>query len=133
MKAIKTIFSILGVTLATISFGQLVSHHESFNESDLNLSKFIDNNTELLFYSTEYNEETGKVTHWVSHVPDRKLRDVARREYKPNTVSRTYFAKEMEVSYESVPVIEEWMTVPFKDGFIEPDMHVESWMTADWI
>jgi hypothetical protein len=43
------------------------------------------------------------------------------------------FAKEMEVSYESVPVIEEWMTVPFKDGFMEPDMHMESWMTAAWI
>jgi len=130
MKAIKIIFSILGVTLATISFGQLVSHHESFNETDLNLSKFIDNNTELFFYSSEYNEESGKVTHWVSHLPDRKLRDAAHKEYKPSIVSRTYFAKEMEISYESVPVIEEWMTVPFKDGFMEPDMHMESWMST---
>ena len=81
----------MGVTLATISFGQLVSHHKSFNE-------------------TEYNEENGKVTHWVSHLSDRKLRDAAHKEYKPRIISRTYFAKEMEVFYESLPVIEEWMT-----------------------
>jgi hypothetical protein len=109
MKAIKIIFSILGVTLATISFGQLVSHHESFNESDLDLSEYFDNKTELLFYSSEYNEESGKVTHWVSHLPDRKLRDAAHKEYKPSIVSRTYFAKEMGVSYERVPVIEAWI------------------------
>jgi len=128
MKAIKVIFSILGVTLATISFGQLVSHHESFNESDLNLSKYTDHNAELLFYSTEYNEESGRVTHWVSNLPDRSLGDAARREHKPGIVSRTYFAKKIEVSYESVPVLEAWMTVPFEDGFMEPGMHMESWM-----
>jgi len=133
MKAVKVIFSILGVTLATISFGQLVSHHESFNESDLNLSKYMDYNAELLFYSTEYNKESGRITHWVSHLPDRGLREAAHREYKPSIVSRTYFAKEIEVSYESVPVIEDWMTIPFEDGFMEPDMHMESWMSTPWI
>ena len=130
MKAIKIIFSILGVALATISFGQLFSHHESFNESDLNLSKYIDHNAELLFYSTEYNEESGRVTHWVSHLPDRSRRDVAHREYKPSIVSRAYFARKIEASYESVPVIEAWMTIPFEDSFMETDMHIESWMST---
>lgn len=133
MKAIKVIFSILGVTLATISFGQLVSHHESFNESDLSLSKYMDHKAELLFYSSEYNEESGRVTHWVSHLPDRSLRDAAHREYKPSIVSRTYFAREIEISYESVPVVEAWMTIPFEDGFIEADLPMESWMTTPWI
>ena len=133
MKAIKVIFSILGVTLATISFGQLVSHHESFNESDLSLSKYMDYKAELLFYSNEYNEESGRVTHWVSHLPDRGLRDADLREHKPSIVSRTYFAREIEVSYESVPVIEAWMTVPFEDGYMEADMPLESWMITPWI
>ena len=119
MKAIKVIFSILGVALATISFGQLVSHHESFNESDLSLSKYMDHKAELLFYSSEFNEESGRVTHWVSHLPDRGLRDAAFREF--------------EVSYESVPVIEAWMTVPFEDGYMEADMPMESWMITPWI
>ena len=130
MKAIKIIFSILGVALATISFGQLVSHPDSFNESDLNLSKNIDLSAELLFYSTEYNEESGRVTHWLSYLPDRRLRDAAHSAYEPNTVSRTYFAREIEASYESVPVVEAWMTTPFEDGLMEPDMHIESWMST---
>lgn len=133
MKAIKVIFSILGVTLASISFGQLVSHHESFNESDLSLSKYMDHKAELLFYSSEFNEESGRVTHWVSHLPDRSLRDAAHRKYKPSIVSRTYFAREIETSYESVPVVEAWMTIPFEDGFIEADMPMESWMITPWI
>ena len=133
MKAIKIIFSILGVALATISFGQLVSHPDSFNESDLDLSTNIDHSGELLFYSTEYNKESGRVTHWLSYLPDRRLIDAAHREYKPSIVSRTYYAKEIDISYESVPVIEAWMTVPFEDGFMEPDMHMESWMSAPWI
>ena len=133
MKAIKVIFSILGVTLASISFGQLVSHHESFNESDLSLSKYMDHKAELLFYSSEFNKESGRVTHWVSHLPDRSLRDAAHREYKPSSVSRTYFAREIETSYESVPVVEAWMTIPFEDGFIEADMPMESWMITPWI
>ena len=133
MKAIKVIFSILGVALATISFGQMVSHHESFNESDLNLSKYIDHNAELLFYSTEYNEESGRVTHWVSHLPDRSLKDAAHTEYKPSIVSRTYFAKEIEVIYESAPVIEAWMTAPYESKADEKEFEIESWMTAPWI
>lgn len=102
MKATKIFFSILGVALASISFGQL----------------------------TEYNEDSGRVTQWVSHLPDRNLRDVAHKQYKPSIVSRAYFANEIEVTYESVPVIEAWMTVPFEDGLMEPDMHIESWMST---
>ena len=128
MRAIKIIFSILYVTLATTSFGQLVSQHEHYNDSDLNLGKDIDHNGELLFYSIEYNEESGKVAHWLSYLPDRRLGDAAKKEYNPGMMSRTYFASEIEASYESIPVIEAWMTVPFEEGFMEAAMQIESWM-----
>lgn len=120
----------MGVTLASISFGQLVSHHESYNESDLNLGKSIDNNAELLFYLSEYNEESGRVTHWVSNLPDRGHGNTADRANKSSLVSRPYFARDIELIYESVPVIEDWMTVPFEDGFIETDMQLETWMST---
>jgi len=130
MKAIKLFFSILGVTLATISFGQLVSHDEPLTESDLNLGKYTDHNADLLFYSSEYDEQSGRVTHWLSYVPERSFRDAAQKEYKSSIESRTYFTKEIEASYESFPVIEAWMTIPFEDGFAEAEMHIESWMST---
>jgi len=120
------------VTLATISFGQLVSLHETTEEPNLNIGKIIDNNSEVLFYSAEYNEESGNVIHWVNYLPDRDLRDVSANDDKPTIVSRTYFAKELEVLYESVPVIEAWMTLPFENGFLEPDLDIETWMTEKW-
>ncbi|RLD92245.1 MAG: hypothetical protein DRJ13_16775 [Bacteroidetes bacterium] len=132
MKAAKIILSTLGVTLATISFGQLVSLHETTEEPNLNIGKIIDNNSEVLFYSAEYNEESGNVIHWVNYLPDRDLRDVSANDDKPTIVSRTYFAKELEVLYESVPVIEAWMTLPFENGFLEPDLDIETWMTEKW-
>jgi hypothetical protein len=130
MKTIKTIFSILGVTLATISFGQLVSLQEPIEETNLNLSQFMDIDAELLFYLSEYNEESGKVTHWVNHLPANLSMNGSARDRNPSLMSRTYFAKDIEVTYESIPVIEDWMTVPFEDGFLEPGLNIEPWMSV---
>lgn len=97
MKTIKLIFSILGVTLATLSNGQLEPQHGATEEPDLDIGKSIDYSTDVLYYIAEYNPDFGKTFHWVSHIPEKKLKAVSSKDNKTTGVRRTYFAKEFEV------------------------------------
>jgi len=130
MKTTKLILSILGVALATLSFGQLISHPEISKPSDLDMASFIEPKDGVLFYNAEYNEENGITMHWVNQRPGINYRTVSSSDHSAPLISRTYFARDMGVRYETSPVLEEWMTIPFGNGLEESELWVEYWMTT---
>jgi len=127
MKTAKIFLSILGVALATLSFGQLISLHEISKSSDLDIARYMEQENEVLFYIAEYNAEKGRTTHWVNHRPGLKYYVP---EYKSDDplVSRTYYARDIKAMYEEIPVLEEWMTIPFGNSLEDSELWVEDWM-----
>ncbi|MEN8202906.1 MAG: hypothetical protein ABFS28_09945 [Bacteroidota bacterium] len=131
MKTAKKILSILGVALATLSFGQLIA--QTGRTPDLNMTRFIESEDEVLFYTAKYNAENGETIHWVNHIPGRYYPSVLSNVYEYPLVTKIYFAREVKASYEEIPVLESWMIIPFSNDFPEEELVVEDWMTEDWI
>jgi len=127
MKTAKLFLSILGVTLVTLSFGQLLSLHETNKALDLYMSRMMEVQDEVLYYTAHYNAENGRTVHWVNHQPD--LDRLILTSTTP-LVHRTYFAGRAEAIYEENPVVESWMTTPFKSSLEDEELRVEEWMTT---
>jgi hypothetical protein len=125
MKTAKLVLSILGVSLATLSFGQLLSLQETNRNMDLQMARIMEPQDEVLFYSTAYNAENGRIMHWVHHDPTSSFYSVTSN---APVVSRTYFHSAVKPLYEEVPVLETWMTIPFKSSLEDRELEVEDWM-----
>lgn len=133
MKTAKLVLSILGVALATLSFGQLLSLHENNSAFDLNLARFMETEYELknelenevLFYTSEYNAENGRTIHWINHKP---IKHSLSATYITPLESRAYFSRKVEALYEEIPVVEAWMTTPFESSFEDSELRIEEWM-----
>ena len=111
MKTTKLIFSITLVALAAISFGQL-----------------LDQDDEVIFYTSNYNEDMGRMDHWIHNIPGRAYLLASSDEFDSPVVSRAYFVRDVEVSYNEEYFIEDWMTTPFETALYEQDLWIESWM-----
>jgi len=126
MKTVKIVLSMLGVTLLTFSFGQLIA--QTNRSSDLNIARFMESEDEVLFYTAKYNAENGRTMHWVNHNPGESYPFVSSEGYDAPLFSRTYFAREVRAGYEELPVLESWMSIPFKSSLEESETGVEQWM-----
>ena len=127
MKTTKILLSILGVALATVSFGQLMSLPEISDSSDPDMGRYMEQENEVLFYTAEYNPENGRTTHWLNYRPGLKYIVPEYRHDDP-AVSRTYFGRDIQALYEKVPVVEQWMTIPFGNSLEDSELRVEDWM-----
>ena len=125
MKTAKIALSILGVTLATLAFGQLLSEHETKKATDLAMTRILEAQDEVLFYTAVYNAENGRTLHQVNHKPDPKTSSPI---YITPLESRTYFARKVEAMYEEIPVVEDWMTTPFESSLEDSELRIEDWM-----
>jgi hypothetical protein len=127
MKTAKIALSILGVTLATLSFGQLLSQHENNKATDLAMARILEAQDEVLFYTAVYNEDKSLTMHWVNHKPNANTSYPA---YITPLESRTYFARKVDAMYEEIPVVEAWMTTPFESSLEDSELRIEDWMTT---
>lgn len=125
MKTVKIALSILGVTLATLSFGQLLSEHETNKATDLAMTRILEAQDEVLFYTALYNAENGRTMHQVNHKPDA---NTSSPNYVTPLESRTYFARKVEAMYEATPVVEAWMITPFESSLEDSELRIEDWM-----
>jgi hypothetical protein len=133
MKTAKLVLSILGVALTTLSFGQLLSLHETNNTFDLHIARMMETEYELqnklenevLFYTSEYNTENGRTIHRVNHNP---MNNVLSATYITPLESRAYFARKVEAMHEEIPVVETWMTTPFESSLEDSELRIEDWM-----
>jgi len=150
MKTAKIFLSILGVTLVTLSFGQLIA--QTSNTSDLNMASIIESENEVLFYTASFNAEDHRTIHWVNQIPGTYYPSISSIDYESLLVSRAYFARDVKANYEEITGLESWMTIPFRSSLEEPesgverwmitpfeseiadeDLEVESWMISEWI
>lgn len=130
MKTARILLSILGVTLATLSFGQLISHHEISKESDLDIARYMEQEGDVLFYMAEYNVENGRIMHWLNHRPGNNYNSLFSKDNETLMLSRAYFAREVDALYEDHMVLESWMTIPFPSSFEDSELQIEEWMTT---
>lgn len=106
MKTINIFLSIAGFALAGICYGQLPSQ----------------NNSELLFYSAQYNLASNRIEHHVNQYP---ARTTSGDHFEAVVLTRTFF-----VPIEFDMGIEPWMTLPFESSVYEEDLQLESWMES---
>jgi hypothetical protein len=106
MKTIKTILSIVGVALTTITFGQLLSQTDG----------------RILFYTVAYNSENNRLEHRLDQFPERR---VSGDQFEAPMAARTYF-----VPVETDMAVESWMTTPFETNYYEVEPFIESWMVS---
>jgi len=125
MKTAKIFLSILGVTLATLSFGQLISLHETNNAIDLNMAWIMESEDEVLFYTAEHNPENGRTVHRINHNPNSRYHTVTSN---APMVSRVYFTRNVKAMYEEIPVVETWMIIPFESSLENYELQIEDWM-----
>lgn len=133
MKTAKFVFSILGVALATLSFGQLLSLHENNSAFDLDMARFMEIEyeqkneleDEVLFYTSGYNAENGRTIYWINHRPFNSKHAAT---YITPLESRAYFSRKVEALYEEIPLVEAWMTTPFESSLEDSELRVEEWM-----
>ena len=109
MKTIKIIFSIAGFAFTSICFGQLLSQK----------------NSDVLFYSAQYNLASNRIEHHVNQYP---ARTTSGDFFEAPVLNLTYF-----VPADFDMGIEDWMESPFESSIYEEDLAIESWMTTPWI
>lgn len=124
----------LGVAVATLSFGQLISLHETDNAYDLHMSRIMeadqDLQNEVLFYTSGYNAENGRTMHWVDNKP---MNTNPSASYITPLESRAYFARKVDKMYEEVPIVETWMITPFESSLEDSELRLEDWMIESFI
>jgi hypothetical protein len=131
MRATKLVLSILGVAMATISFGQLLSLQEISSEKHLSMGLHLNDYCDVLFYSADFNEEQGRMEHWLNNIPGNAYQMTFADDYQAPDIFRAYFAKDVEVTYdEGNLLVESWMTTPFESPMFETEIWVESWMVT---
>jgi hypothetical protein len=124
MRTLKLFISIILVALATAAAGQKTSIKERLNPSM---------NHELVYVNTEYRAESTKMEVWMDNV----LNWFSPRGHNPYLegpeVSMAFHFDRAEVIFETEPVMENWMTVPFYNEGSEENLETESWMTTSFI
>ena len=134
MKTIKTILSIVGVALTTITFGQLLSQTDGrilFNTVAFNS---VNNRLEYCLY--QFEAPMAARTYFVPVETAMAVESWMTAPFETNYYEVEPFIESWMVSpfecnfYEIEPSIESWMTVPFDSG---DEVEVEEWMTTSWI
>ena len=124
MKTIRTILSIAGVALTTLTFGQLLSQADG----------------SILFYTVAYNSVNNRLEHRLDEYPERSC---SGDQFEAPAAARTYFVPmETDIAveswmtsdfnsglYEDAVQLESWMTTPFESNYYEVELLIESWMT----
>jgi hypothetical protein len=123
MKTIRFAISIALVALATAVAAQKTSFKERL---------FPSMNHEVVYGNTDYQAESTRmelfkdyVLNWFSPRGNNPYIEVPE-------VSMTFHFEQAEVIYETNPVMEHWMTVPFETEVWEEELEVESWMTGSF-
>ncbi len=129
MKTTKLVLSIIGVALATISFGQHISLHEISSPTHHSIGVQLNYHSDVLFYSADFNEEQGRMEHWLYNIPGLAYQLAFTDNYEAPDISRAYFVKDVEINLgEEALLIENWMTTPFESALTESEIWMESWM-----
>ena len=115
MKTIKTILTIVGVALTTITFGQLLSQTDG----------------RILFNTVAFNSVNNRLEYCL----DQFEAPMAARTYfvpvETAMAVESWMVSPFECNYYEMELpIESWMTVPFDSG---DEVEVEEWMTTSWI
>lgn len=120
--------------MATISFGQLISLNGISSATHPGIGLHLNDHSDVLFYSADFNEEYGRMEHWLKNSPGNVYQMAFIDDCEIPDISRAYFAKDVEVTYdEGTLIVERWMTIPFESPLLETEIWVESWMTTPWI
>lgn len=123
MKTIKLTVSIVLIAMASVAVGQKTSFKERL---------FPNMNHEVVFVNTDYEAESNRMEMFMDNVLNWFSPRGNNPYFEIPKVSMTYYLDHAEVIFETEPVMENWMTVPFDNQFCEEVLELESWMTSSF-
>jgi len=121
MKTIKLTISITLVALATVVAAQKTSFKER---------RLPGMSHEPVALNADYRPESSKMEVFVDNVLNWFSPRVHHPSLEVPEVSMTFHFDRAEVIYETNPVMENWMALPFDAEVSEEVLEVESWMTT---